>query len=126
MLKKILAIVLVMVLAVCTAVPALAAGDGLDEKLERVTKIVKDTLDIEDDYTQFNGNLTEDGNASYWELTWSNDTASLNVTADKNGKVLRYYRYADNNDINSYYYGYSPMLPKTTADDAYPSAERVC
>ncbi len=123
MLKKTLAIVLVMVLAVCMAVPALAAGDGLDEKLERVTKIVKDTLDIEDDYTQFNGNLTEDGNASYWELTWSNDTVSLNVTADKNGKVLRYYRYADNNDINSYYYGYSPMLPKTTADDAYPSAE---
>ncbi len=123
MLKKTLAIVLVMMLAVCTAVPALAAGDGLDEKLERVTKIVKDTLDIEDDYTQFNGNLTEDGNASYWELTWSNDAASLNVTADENGKVLRYYRYADNNDKYNYYYGYSPILPKTTADDAYPSAE---
>ena len=123
MLKKTVAVVLVAVLLVITGVPALAAGESMNEKLERVTLIVKETLGIDDNYTQFSGELTEYEGAGYWDLYWSNDTESLTVTADANGKVLRYNCYSDDIYIYDYFYGYAPVLPETSPDDAMPAAQ---
>jgi hypothetical protein len=123
MLKKITAVFLILVLMASTAVTALAAGDALNEKLARVTQLVKQTLEIDDRYTQYDGRLTEEGDYSYWELTWSSDTESLSVCADENGKVLRYDRYSDNGYVYDYYYGYAPALPETSAEDALPVAQ---
>ncbi len=123
MLKKTAAFLLTVILLASAGAPALAAGESLNEKLEQVTLIVKETLGIDDRYTQFSGDLTEEGDYSYWELYWSSDAESLNVCADENGKVLRYYRYTDEEPVYDYYYGYAPVLPKTSADDALPAAQ---
>lgn len=121
MFKKITAVLLSAVLLVSAATPALAADTSLDEKLSQVTQTVKETLGTGDEYTQFSSDITDNGEYSYFNLYWSNDEKSLDVTADENGKVLSYGEYT-----NSYYdgdYGYAPIFAKANKNDAQAVAE---
>ncbi len=61
MMKKTVAFLLAVLLLTFTAFPALAAGEDLSDRLARVTQTVKETLGIDDSYTEFNGQLTDDG-----------------------------------------------------------------
>lgn len=121
--KKITAVFLCVALVTAVSVPALAAEEGMDARLTQVTLAVKETLNLDDRYTQFSGNLTEQGSTSYWELSWSNDEESLNVCADVTGKVLSYSRYPYATDYRSIYeYGYAPIFPQAKQDEALRNA----
>ncbi|MGI5972082.1 MAG: S-layer homology domain-containing protein [Oscillospiraceae bacterium] len=124
MFKRTAALIISLVMLVSLSAPAFAAGESLDEKLARVTLIVKETLGIEDKYTDFSGDFTEQGSTSYWNLSWTSEEESLYVTADENGKVLRYSdnQYSIYDRINNFY-GYAPIFSKTNAKDAFPVAE---
>ena len=68
--KKLLCLCLALVLLLGLGVPAVAEGaETKDEQLRRVTLQVKNTLDIGDDYTSFNGDSYERGDATWWYLS---------------------------------------------------------
>ena len=121
MMKKIMAVFLCMVLLGTAAVPTYAAEKNLDEELARVTKTVKATLEIGDSYTDFDGELTDEGANSYWDLSWAGDEEWLNVCANEDGKVLYYYRDANNSNEDDF--GYAPIFARVKKDAALPAAE---
>lgn len=95
--KRILSLMLAPILLFSMAVPAAAAerGDSAD-RLAAVTGKVKNTLALDTErYTQFSGQLTEGELAPTWNLNWSGDGGSLEITASESGRILSYYRYDD-------------------------------
>jgi len=119
--KSVLSIALCVTLLLAMAVPAMAE-DSQDAALKQVTLTVKNTLGIDDSYTDFNGNLATDGSFSYWNLDWSKDGQSLSVCADTTGKVISYYRSTD----GGYDYGnssYAPAFPSVSRDKAQQAAQ---
>ena len=107
--KKLLCLCLSLLLLLGLGLPATAQGEETrDEQLRRVTLQVKTTLDIGDDYTYFNGDSYERGDAAWWWLSWSKDDESLNVTSDDRGKVYSLNRYFYN---ESYTYTNSLHFP---------------
>ena len=121
MMKKIISVILSIMLFVSIAVPALAE-ESQDEALKRVMQIVKPTLGIDNSYTEFNGDLSNEGDFSYWSLYWSKDGESISVNADANGKV---FSYSKNTEDNNYSYNsfYSPSFPKVKSEDVLPVAK---
>lgn len=97
----------------------------MKERLGKVTLLVKQTLNLDDRYTTFNGTLSEDILDSYWDLNLSNDQETLSVYAKESGKVMQYQRYRTD-DNNNYYYKYnpefSPIFPANSKKDAEPIA----
>ena len=92
--KKLLCLTLALMLLLGLGAPAAAEGaETKDEQLRRVTLQVKTTLDIGDDYTSFNGDSYERGDATWWYLSWYKDEEGLNVTCDSAGKVYSMNRY---------------------------------
>ncbi len=114
MVRKIVSVILSAVLLITMAVPALAE-ESQDEALKRVTQVVKNTLGIDNSYTEFSGDLTDEGDFSYWSLYWRKDGGSISVNADTNGKVISYSKNTDD------YYrdnsGYSPSFPKVSREE---------
>lgn len=118
---------LLLTLALCGSVvapmgtTAVAAESPVDQQLTQVTEIVKKTLGIGNEYTDFYGNMEEKGLVSMWSLNWSNEEKKLHVTADTNGKVLWYYldftNEPWNNDSNL------PSFPKTSRVTARQTAQ---
>ncbi len=124
--KKIITVMLSAILLVTLALPALAAdtvsGTSVDTQLAQVTLTVKNTLHIDDSYTGFTGNLTDEGSTGYWELNWTRDSNTINVYADKNGKVMSYNHWVDK-DNTAYSNYYAPAFPKTERTDALNAAK---
>ena len=89
--KKLLCAILSVTLALGLSLPAAAAQASADQALAQVTAQVKQTLGIGDDYDTFYGELSDNGNTSYWSLNWSSEDRSLLVEADQSGKVMGYY-----------------------------------
>ncbi|MGI5986449.1 MAG: YcdB/YcdC domain-containing protein, partial [Oscillospiraceae bacterium] len=118
--KKIISFILSMVLLSSIAVPALAE-ETQDEALKKVTQIVKNTLGIDNSYTEFSGNLSNERDFSHWNLYWQKDGESISVSADQNGKILSYSKDADEyyRDSSSY----SPAFPKVSRDEVMPAAK---
>ena len=99
--KKALCLCLALILLLGLTLPAAAAGSA-DEQLKKVTLQVKKTLDVSDDYTEFNGDSYVRGEQTWWRLTWTKDDESLRVTCDDEGKVFSFDRwFAD--ETYSYY-----------------------
>lgn len=89
--KRMFSLLLVLLLALSTALPAAAAEGGSDKELEQVTQSVKNTLGLDtDDYTNFRGNYEEGELTPLWYLYWSGDTGSLSVSALADGTVVSY------------------------------------
>ncbi len=115
--KKLLSFCLALVLLLGLALPAAAdPAESKDEQLRRVTLQVKTTLDIGDEYTEFNGDSNERGGVTWWWLSWSKEDEGLNVTCDAQGKVYsmnRYYydeAYTYNNTLHFPSFGYAEAL----------------
>ena len=83
-------------------------GDAsADARLKNVTELVKGTLDLDtDDYTDFNGNLSEEELGVVWNLNWSGTDKSMSVQALDDGTIVSYW-YNDNKET----YRYNPYLP---------------
>jgi len=110
MLKKVCTVALALLLFCCC--PALALADtengaALDDRLAAVTLLVKEQLDIGDEYTGFDGSLSGKSINSYWDLRWYGDQNELRVTADETGKIVNY----DYSDYSQSYRGDSYFAP---------------
>ncbi len=105
--RKLLCFLLVLTMTAALGAPALA--DGMDEAMTAVTLSVKETLDISDDYEGFTGSWN-DWLGGRWDLYWSGEGSSINVTADAGGKVLEYWRY-DSGTGDAVFYGFDPQFP---------------
>ncbi|MBQ6053347.1 MAG: S-layer homology domain-containing protein [Clostridia bacterium] len=93
----------------------------LDAKLAEITLLVRNTVDIGDEYTTFNGNFSDSVTHRMWYLYWSNDENDINVTAAEDGTVINYNKYYHKNNANKYgTYNrfYNPKFQKTTRDEA--------
>lgn len=93
--KRILSLMLAPILLFSMVVPGSAAksSDSAD-RLAAVTGKVKTTLGLNTErYKEFNGQLREGELAPTWQLSWSGEDGSLEVTAAESGGVLSYYRY---------------------------------
>jgi len=110
--KRKLAYALIMAILVMTILPPSAAAeipsksDALvKDRLGIVTMKVKQTVEIGDHYTNFNGTLQEDVINSYWNLNWSSDSDNLTIYALESGKIMQYSRYKTQDGI------YKPYTP---------------
>lgn len=101
--------------------PEEASGDSMDQALAEVTLKVKETLDVDNGYTEFSGDL-RDNVTSQWSLNWSDDTRSLSVTAAEDGKVMSVYRWHQDAD-NDMFYGFDPVFPSLVREDAEAQAD---
>lgn len=93
--KRILSLMLAPILLFSMVVPGSAAesSDSAD-RLAAVTGKVKTTLGLNTErYKEFSGQLREGELAPTWQLSWSGEDGSLEVTAAESGGVLSYYRY---------------------------------
>ena len=81
----------------------------LEERLARVTAQVKQTLAVDDGYTDFSGDWS-DGPAGRWDLYWSDETRRLNVEADGSGKVMNVYLWTDSGRVDRFR-GFDPLFP---------------
>ena len=106
-----------------TASPAAMAANSADQRLAQVTLAVKNTLSIDDGYTDFYGEPNETPLGTKWNLEWydSEGDRSLNVTATDQGKVLNYNRSATRDE--TFTDGYGPHFPAMTQDQAKAKAE---
>ncbi len=119
--KRFIAAILTAVLALgcftMPAVPALADEQGLEQDaLSKVILIVKNKLEIEDEYSEFNYYFWEDGSDINYSFDWNNadHSKSISVSCDGNGH------------INYVYYGNSDRswsVPEKTADELSARAE---
>ena len=124
--KRFLMLLLALCLSVSLAVPALAmtrpeAGADMEQALAEVTALVKDTLRVDDGYTEFYGDLYEDLTLQ-WSLNWSDEDRSLSVTCDEAGKIMDVYSYVYT-DSSDRFYGFDPAFPALTAEEARAQAE---
>jgi len=115
--------IVVWMLILCLALPFSAvAQQAADEELAQVTEKVKETLGIDDRYTDFYGELSDNGLRHNWSLYWSMKGENLNVTADSAGKVLNYYLYTDSQGYD-YDNHLAPIFPKVTREMAAEKAQ---
>ncbi len=96
----------------------------MDADLSALTLKVKQTLDIDDDYTDFSSDYY-DGPSPLWSLGWSDETRQLTVEARPDGTVVNMYRW-ENGGVNERFYGFDPAFPAITMDQATAQAESWC
>ena len=120
-LKQLLSAALALTLGLTMAVPAQAAGK--DQELERVTKTVKTTLSIPDDYTEFYGEPSEGPLGVTWNLRWTSEKKGCYVTATHEGKVLNLNRWEETESPYSYGQTYDPQFPAMTRQEAKALAQ---
>lgn len=90
--KKLLSIALAACLIASLILPCAAADTDLNNRLAKVTQSAKQTLGIDDTYTEFAGRLTEGEPADQWSLSWKGDKGTIDVTVTDAGKIVSYYR----------------------------------
>ena len=121
--NRFLSILLSALLLAGLCIPAMAAEESADARLARVTRAVKDTLDLDTEtFTDFRGDVYEQELGTVWTLSWSGGGTSLNVRALEDGTVLYYSRsdsdaevYSDANAL--------PTLPKVDVAAATTAAQ---
>lgn len=98
---------------------------ALNEKLAEITLTVRNTLQIGDEYTSFNSNLSENIKSRIWYLDWNSDDKSVSVQAAEDGSVMRYRKnyYSNNSTYQSYNNFYNPKFQTTSYESAKQSAE---
>ncbi|WP_159456471.1 S-layer homology domain-containing protein [Intestinibacillus massiliensis] len=111
-------------LAACLVTGAAAAAEPdttQNAQLEAVTRSVKAQLDIGDQYTDFYGQLDDDGLEPYWNLQWEAPGERIGVEASQDGVIRWYSRNTDG--IARYGDDFPPQLPKITREQAQAAAQ---
>jgi hypothetical protein len=124
--KKMLAAMLSAVLLFGLALPASAAssGDTLDARLAAVTLKVKQRLNIGDEYTDFHGDLANEGSRPMWQLNWYMEDKELSVRAGEDGTIYSLNLY-DYNETDGYEPGYAPHFPRLSRAEAQKELEKL-
>ena len=121
--NRFLSILLSALLLAGLCVPAMAAAESADARLERVTQAVKDTLALDTGaFTDFRGDVYEQELGTVWTLNWSGGGTTLSVRALEDGTVLNYSRSDSDADVYSVGDGL-PTLPKVDVKAAKSAAE---
>ncbi len=113
-----MALCLAAALGMGLAAPA-GAAEGADARLAQVTRTVKGTLGIGDEYGEFYGEPSEGPLGTRWQLTWSGER-ELRVTATEAGKVVDYYRETEPVVRRD---RFTPAFPATTPEAARETAK---
>lgn len=103
------------------SLPVPEEGESLDEALAAVTLQVKQTLDVDDGYTEFYGDY-RDNVVPRWELNWSDEQRQLTVEAALDGTVMNVYRWTSSDD-RDWFRGFDPSFPPMTLDEATEQAD---
>ena len=122
--KKIVSILLAFCMLAALGVPALAeteSSDDMETRLQEITIRVKNILEIDDEYAEFSGSYS-DGLRPGWDLYWSDDGRSMNVSCDEAGVITYIYRW-ENSGMGSSFYGFDAAFPALAEDDAREQAE---
>ncbi len=148
--KRAVSLLLALLLAVSLAAPALAEEGGdeyaidtmmpaldetvqfpvpeedgeMDALLSELTLQVKQTLQIDDGYTDFYSSYY-DGLSPRWSLTWSDDERQLSAEVSPEGTILNVYRWNYDSDKGSFQ-GFDPAFPAMTEGEARAQAESWC
>ncbi len=85
--KQFLALLFAALLAFTSA--SAFGEETLSGEMARVTLLVKEQLDLPDDYAEFSGSL----NDGRWTLSWSGDNRWAEASCSRDGLVLSFYRY---------------------------------
>ena len=96
--KQITSLFLCFVVLFSSLLPIYAESEKLDSELTEIALIVKNTLDISDDFSNFSSSVDDYSISKLWTLNWSNSDSSIRVTADHNGKIYSYYATAGSYD----------------------------
>jgi len=125
--KRILSMMLAPILLLSMAVPGFAAeSSGSADRLAAVTEKVKKALALDTErYKQFNGQLTEGELAPTWQLSWSGEGGSLEITASEAGRILSYYRFDEDEVRNSAPFSLPKSDPAKAKDAAAAFLKRV-
>ena len=94
--KQITCLLVCFVLLFSYVLPIFAESEKLDLELTKIALMVKNTLDIPDDFSHFSSSVDDYSISKLWTLNWSNSDASVNVTADSKGKIYSYYASSNN------------------------------
>jgi hypothetical protein len=133
--KRFFSMLLALCLSVTLALPAWAAniaravktdtveGTDLAGDLADITAQVKETLDIDDDYTNFSSDYA-DGVTPGWYLYWSDDDRDLSVTCREDGTITEVYSWQSTTE-NDRFYGFDPAFPAMTQDEAQRQAQTL-
>lgn len=96
------------------------------DSLEKAVSLVKSRMEIPTSYTEFTGDVYENGGKTAFRLRWSTGSyyyssinGSIEVTIDENGTVNNYYAYSYDKN-----YDYNRRLPSITAVQAADRAKR--
>ncbi|MBQ9940648.1 MAG: hypothetical protein IJO74_03820 [Clostridia bacterium] len=98
-------------------------SDGSQENsLKKVLTVIKSTIDIPGEYTEFDYNMYTRYESERWNLTWRDEqnSKSINVTCDNNGKIYTY-----NNNIYNNTQKAPLILKKDALDIALEFIDRV-
>ena len=106
--KRIIAFVLTLVLAIGSfGGVGVMAETGLNEdNMKEMILLVKEKLNIGDEYTEFDYDYNENGSSNTWYFRWSDKQGEKNisVTCDEKGHIENYfcYDYSEKNVIPEY------------------------
>lgn len=124
--KRTISLILAAALALSLSVSALAdapaeTAEDMEQALSGITLRVKDILQVDDDYTDFDGDYY-DGLRPGWSLEWSDSTRRLSVTCTEDGLITDAYRWTvtDSGDL---FYGFDAAFPALAREDARNAAE---
>ena len=104
--------------------PAAEEGSpaGMDAALAELVLQVKNTLEIDDGYTELTNDYF-DGVVPYWSLSWSDDARHLNVDVREDGTVLNVNRWDDAVNTDRFY-GFDPSFPALSRQEAEDQANK--
>lgn len=94
---------------------------GMGQQLADITLQVKNTLGVDDDYTEFYSDFS-DGLFPRWSLNWSDDSRQLSVDVSAGGVIQNVYRWEDSEKLDRFY-GFDPAFPALTRTEAEEQAE---
>lgn len=121
--KKLFSLTLSLLLLMALMTPA--GATSTEKRLEKVTRIVKQTLDLNtDDYDDFTGEVSDTWLTSMWSLHWSSEDENLYVDCDKNGVIRRFDRQIIHDELPIVTSrGFAPSFPKLSRDEAWNVVE---
>ncbi len=94
---------------------------GLEAELTDLILRTKTTLEVDNNYTDLTSDYY-DGVTPRWSFTWSDDVRQMTAEVRQDGTILNAY-YWENSEDDDYFYGFDPVFPPLTPDEAGAQAE---
>ncbi len=103
-------------------VAAVPTEDDSTTDLAKLTAQVKQTLDIDDGYTNFYSDYN-DGLTPRWSLNWSDDAHQTSVDVTPEGKIMNVSCWTNSAAGRDFFNGFDPAFPPLTDKEAEDQAE---